>query len=257
MQAGAHFAWGPAETRWPQALAGQQHQQWQRHQQQSSRPQRGVQYALNAQGEEESAGCVLMRARRDSEAAGGEVVEALIIQRGGSRGYELPKGHLEQDETAEQAAVRELREETGLVTEVELGDFVGESRYKIRSGNAKWVRFFAASCPSSAGPLEFGLGKEKATTELRWVTLQELPQVQLKAEATRRIIRMALDKQQQRWSQQPRCSMEGRPGVTQAGADLHPLPAAEAPADPAEVAATRAGAKPTGRWTRRLRKAGQ
>ena len=47
----------------------------------------------------------------------GDVVRAALIGRRDRRGrlvWSLPKGHLEAGETAEQAAVREVREETGI-----------------------------------------------------------------------------------------------------------------------------------------------
>ncbi|MCZ7652952.1 MAG: NUDIX hydrolase [Thermoanaerobaculia bacterium] len=54
--------------------------------------------------------------RRD-HSAGGLVVrgeEVLLISTLGGRRWQLPKGHLEAGETPEQAAVREVREETGV-----------------------------------------------------------------------------------------------------------------------------------------------
>jgi len=49
--------------------------------------------------------------------AGGLVVrgdEVLLIALAGGQRWQLPKGHLEPGESAEQAAVREVREETGV-----------------------------------------------------------------------------------------------------------------------------------------------
>jgi 8-oxo-dGTP pyrophosphatase MutT (NUDIX family) len=49
--------------------------------------------------------------------AGGVVVrgeEILLIALAGGQRWQLPKGHLEAGESAEQAAVREVREETGV-----------------------------------------------------------------------------------------------------------------------------------------------
>jgi len=49
--------------------------------------------------------------------AGGIVVrqgEVLLIATGGGKRWQLPKGRIEPRETAEQAAVREVREETGV-----------------------------------------------------------------------------------------------------------------------------------------------
>jgi ADP-ribose pyrophosphatase YjhB (NUDIX family) len=55
---------------------------------------------------------------------GGEVPRGALIGRTDRQGrllWSLPKGHIEVGETAEQAAVREVREETGIA-----GDIIGE-----------------------------------------------------------------------------------------------------------------------------------
>jgi len=61
----------------------------------------------------------LSRARtpRHDHSAGGLVVlddQVLLISTQGGNRWQLPKGHLELGESAEQAAVREVREETGV-----------------------------------------------------------------------------------------------------------------------------------------------
>lgn len=58
---------------------------------------------------------------------GVEVVLAARRTRRGDLAWGLPKGLVEPDETPEQAAVREVREETGLEAEVEVS--LGEIRY--------------------------------------------------------------------------------------------------------------------------------
>lgn len=66
------------------------------------------------------------RGQRDETSAGGLVVEretmrAVIIGRRNQRGrllWSLPKGHVEEGETPEIAAVREVMEETGLTSEI-------------------------------------------------------------------------------------------------------------------------------------------
>jgi len=63
--------------------------------------------------------------RRSNE--GVEVVLAARRTRRGDLAWGLPKGLVEPDETPEQAAVREVREETGLDADVEVS--LGEIRY--------------------------------------------------------------------------------------------------------------------------------
>ena len=66
----------------------------------------------------------------------------LLVRRG--REWVFPKGHLERDEEPEDAARREVREETGIV--VTLDHSLGSTRYEFRSrngiGNRKQVDWF-------------------------------------------------------------------------------------------------------------------
>lgn len=79
-------------------------------------------------------------------AAGGVVAretaagrEFLVIHRRRYGDWCLPKGKLKAGETPEQAALREVREETGYA--VELGTYLGEVRYAV-DGVPKIVRFW-------------------------------------------------------------------------------------------------------------------
>jgi len=72
---------------------------------------------------EVSAGGVVYRRSDD----GVEVVLAARRTRRGDLAWGLPKGLVEPDETPEQAAIREVQEETGLEAEVEAS--LGEIRY--------------------------------------------------------------------------------------------------------------------------------
>jgi 8-oxo-dGTP pyrophosphatase MutT (NUDIX family) len=65
---------------------------------------------------DEAAGGIVARRALDD----GETVEVVLIAtvKGGSRRWSLPKGHFKSRETNEQAAMREVREETGLEVEV-------------------------------------------------------------------------------------------------------------------------------------------
>jgi ADP-ribose pyrophosphatase YjhB (NUDIX family) len=75
------------------------------------------------------------RTRRIFHHSAGAVViddgRCLLIRRGTE--WAFPKGHLERDESPEQAARREVREETGI--EVELLASLGPTRYEFKSHN--------------------------------------------------------------------------------------------------------------------------
>ena len=99
-------------------------------------------------------------------AAGGVVVRdgrVLVVHRPGHADWSFPKGKLEGDETWEEAALREVEEETGL--RCELGDEVGRTNYEVQAG-PKEVRYFLMTCD----------GEPRAQNEIdevRWVTLAE------------------------------------------------------------------------------------
>lgn len=65
--------------------------------------------------------------------AGGIVVKddngpkVLVTQHSGHHGWDFPKGHLEQGESSEQAALREVEEETGFKGEIV--EKVGQTEY--------------------------------------------------------------------------------------------------------------------------------
>ncbi|MGC8484361.1 MAG: NUDIX hydrolase [Candidatus Baltobacteraceae bacterium] len=86
---------------------------------------------------EVSAGGVLLR-RRDAG------FDAMLIGRGSPRVWTLPKGHVEHRESNEQAAIREVREETGCwgeilgrLNEISYWFYVGKAKHK------KSVTFFS------------------------------------------------------------------------------------------------------------------
>ncbi|HEX5450433.1 MAG TPA: NUDIX hydrolase [Gaiellaceae bacterium] len=99
-------------------------------------------------------------------AAGGIVVrdgEILIVHRERYDDWSLPKGHVEPDETWEDAALREVWEETGL--RCELGDYVGASEYDVR-GEPKEVRYWLMTSDDEAGP-------SNEVDAVRWVNLDD------------------------------------------------------------------------------------
>jgi 8-oxo-dGTP pyrophosphatase MutT (NUDIX family) len=100
-------------------------------------------------------------------------VAALIgrVDRRGRMLWSLPKGHIEQGETAEQTAIREVAEETGIQGTVlaALGSidywFVTEGRRVHKTVHHYLMRF-------SGGELS---DEDVEVTEVAWVPLRELP----------------------------------------------------------------------------------
>lgn len=70
-------------------------------------------------------------------------VQFLLIQSSVGGHWGFPKGHVEENETEEQTALREIYEETGLQTEL-TGEFREEIKYSISESIDKQVIFFLA-----------------------------------------------------------------------------------------------------------------
>lgn len=111
-----------------------------------------------------SAGGVVYR--RDGEEI--EIVLASRRTRRGELAWGLAKGGIEDDESPEEAAVREVREETGLLAEIE--DSLGETRYfyvwedvRIR----KTVHFFLMR--HTGGNID---DRDDEMEEIRWFPLE-------------------------------------------------------------------------------------
>jgi 8-oxo-(d)GTP phosphatase len=77
-------------------------------------------------------------------------VEVLLIHRPKYDDWSFPKGKLEPGENAQGAAVREVREETGV--RVRLGPVLPSVRYLLANGSHKVVRYWAATPLDSEGP---------------------------------------------------------------------------------------------------------
>jgi 8-oxo-dGTP diphosphatase len=88
----------------------------------------------------------------------------LVVHRSRYDDWSLPKGKLEPGETWEQAALREVEEETGLVCT--LGEEVGMTRYLDGRGRDKLVRYFRMSADGEPRPCN-------EVDEVRWVPLTE------------------------------------------------------------------------------------
>jgi 8-oxo-dGTP pyrophosphatase MutT (NUDIX family) len=121
----------------------------------------------------------------------GQVAVIVPVKRGagGIRVLGLPKGHPDGDETAEAAATREIREETGLT--VELVEPLGEAHYTYeRRGRPvrKTVAFFL--CEYRSGSLE---DHDHEIEEARWLPLEEAVDA-LTYEGEREMVRRALSR---------------------------------------------------------------
>lgn len=113
------------------------------------------------------------------------------FNRGGKLEWCIPKGHLEENETIEQAALREVFEETGL--EAEITDSLGEVNYQFIQGGtriSKTVHVFLMK--QVGGELSFENDPHKEASELEWVHSSGLLS-RLSHSNERRIARMALE----------------------------------------------------------------
>jgi ADP-ribose pyrophosphatase YjhB (NUDIX family) len=131
--------------------------------------------------------------------AGGVVVrlgpaghEVAVITPRGKTVSALPKGHIDEGETAEIAAQREVREETGLTSE--LVEKLGDVKYMYRFAGAridKQVSFFLFL--AVGGEIDAIAPEMRKEVDLaRWIPLSEAPET-LSYPGERDMVRRALE----------------------------------------------------------------
>jgi 8-oxo-dGTP pyrophosphatase MutT (NUDIX family) len=113
------------------------------------------------------------------------------FNRGGKLEWCIPKGHLENDETSEQAAIREVFEETGLEAQVIAS--LGEVNYQFIQDGAKISKtVHVYLMQQTGGQLSFEHDPHKEASELEWVQVSELL-ARLSHGNEKRIAKMAIE----------------------------------------------------------------
>jgi ADP-ribose pyrophosphatase YjhB (NUDIX family) len=124
---------------------------------------------------------------RHVQAAGGVVLRGgavCVIHRPDYEDWSLPKGKLTAGETHQQAALREVHEETGL--HCELGAELSAQEYVDRQGRPKTVRWWAMTVVS-----DDGLTPSHEVDQRRWIPAAEAERL-LDYEHDRALVREAL-----------------------------------------------------------------
>jgi len=107
----------------------------------------------------EAAGGVVMR-------RGPEETEIVVVHRPRYDDWSFPKGKLDPGETFEEAALREVREETGLICR--LGPELAFAHYDDNKGRPKVVRYWLMAVIEDPG-----FEPNDEVDELRWLTPAE------------------------------------------------------------------------------------
>lgn len=94
--------------------------------------------------------------------------EILLVFRGRQGDWSFPKGHCEQGESFEQAAVREIQEETGL--EIRFLQQLPDIMYKDSKGEEVVLRMYLGT-PQDNSPKERA---EKADDRVEWIPVSKV-----------------------------------------------------------------------------------
>jgi 8-oxo-dGTP pyrophosphatase MutT (NUDIX family) len=115
--------------------------------------------SAEAQEEVRAAGGAVARVNEEGE------LEVAVVHRPKYDDWSLPKGKLDPGEGWEEAALREVEEETGL--QAELGPPLGEARYIDPKGRPKLVRYWEMT------PIGGEFHANKEVDELRWLPVDQ------------------------------------------------------------------------------------
>ena len=96
----------------------------------------------------------------------GAATEVLVVHRPKYEDWSLPKGKLDPGETLEQAALREVEEETGW--RCALGAHIGKNEYRDRHGRSKRVDWWLME------PIDGEFVANDEVDEIRWVRVSEV-----------------------------------------------------------------------------------
>ena len=110
---------------------------------------------------EKSCGAVIFRKHQDT-------YQFVLIQQRHGLHFGFPKGHVEQDESEQMTAKREVKEETGLDVEL-LEDYREKIRYSPKKGVMKDVVYFLAQALNH----DF-IPQEEEIASIKWVDASEV-----------------------------------------------------------------------------------
>lgn len=111
--------------------------------------------------QEKSCGAVVYRVKDSGK------IRVLLIRHENGGHWAFPKGHVEGDETEEETALREIREETGLKVELDTG-FRHAVAYSPKPDVMKDVIYFAARADT-----KHVKAQEEEVTAIQWLKPKE------------------------------------------------------------------------------------
>lgn len=111
-------------------------------------------------------------------------IPKLLLIRIRSNYYELPKGHLEENETLIEASIRELREETFLNSKINYVSDLGFIEYFYDKVNSKKVYYYLFE--SIEEP--FFEKRNKRLKEIRWIDNSEIDKISFVSTDLKKIV---------------------------------------------------------------------